>query len=194
MKKHLTVWRIVCYLFYFLGVCTLVLGVTNARYITTVSGTGTASVAAVALDTTELSGIDEKKVIDLTNTIKGLYPGQSQTITFQVKNFKDLVVSEVTQEYSVIVETTGNLPLTYELSAGDAKNIGTYATTSSTVPESNPTVWQWTGGSLPHSQECTHSYTLTVKWNIGKNDAAFSDEIDLVTLTIDAKQARPGNS
>ena len=48
------------------------------------------------------------------------------------------------------------------------------------------------GGFLPHTEETTHSYELTVSWpNDEKNEFVYADEIDLVTVTVDAKQTMP---
>ena len=48
------------------------------------------------------------------------------------------------------------------------------------------------GGFLPHTDETTHSYKLTVSWpSNGKNEFVYADEIDLVTVTVDAKQTMP---
>lgn len=182
MKKHLTTWRVVCYLLYFLGVCTLVLGVTNARYSTVVSGTGTASVAAVELE------LDTKQ--DLSVNLVGMKPGDSREIPFTVKNSKDSKVSEVTQEYSVIVETTGNLPLEYTLTVSSSDNKAYYVAEGPSVGnDSNHR--EWTGGKFLHSTDSTHNYTLKVKWPEGEASEIYKKEIDLVTLTVDAKQVQP---
>lgn len=187
MKNHLTKQRIIAYTIYFVLACALVSGVTYARYQTEVTGTGTASVAAVAMNSE----------IDLTNQLKDLVPGGTKTITFAVNNFDgsdSKKVSEVSQEYSITINTTGNLPLQYELSgelSGTGEGAGTVVTKQAGGGSSLDSSLVWTGGELPHSTKTAHTYTLTVDWPADKNDSAYADEIDLVTLTVDAKQVKP---
>lgn len=181
MKKHLTKRRIVLYMVYLALACTLVSGVTYARYRTEVTGTGTANIAAVAMNSN----------IDLTKELQGLTPGGEKTIDFKVTNYDSAdsgKVSEVSQEYSITINTTGNLPLEYVLSS-----TGGGAGTVVTKPVGSSSSLEWTGGELPHSAKTEHSYTLTVTWPEDKNDSAYADEIDSVTLTVDAKQVKPEN-
>ena len=49
----------------------------------------------------------------------------------------------------------------------------------------------WRGGLFPAGKEETHKYTLTVIWPIGENDAMFMNEIDAISLRIDAYQVVP---
>ena len=102
-------------------------------------------------------------------------------------NFRETSVSEVTQEYSVTVTTTGNLPLVFELAPSKTgAEGGTYAET----PSGTSPTFTWKGGSLPYGVRTTHTYTLMVTLPSGQA-AGYADEIDLVTLTIDAQQAKP---
>ncbi|MFR8339537.1 MAG: hypothetical protein ACLVAW_24285 [Eisenbergiella massiliensis] len=89
MKKQLTFGRIVSYLLYLSLVCTLIFGVTYARYSTEVTGGASAQTAAVALDSS----------LNLTSSLEGMKPGITSKINFTVSNQKDKVVSEVAQEY-----------------------------------------------------------------------------------------------
>lgn len=179
MKKHSTLGRMAGYLLYLSLAGTLIFGVTYARYSSTVTGTGTAEVAALEMNTT----------LDLTDRLQDLVPGQPRTIEFKVTNFHGGLVSEVTQEYSVTVTTTGNLPLEFELTPPETGAEGTYAAEAS----SGASTVTWRGGSLPYGAATTHAYTLTVTLPSGQA-AGYADEIDLVTLTIDAQQAKPGNA
>lgn len=173
MKKHLTTRRIAMYLLYLVMVGMLVFGVTYARYLSTISGSAKAQTAAVALDSS----------LDLTSSLAGMQPGESKIIKFAVKNQKGDTTSEVAQEYTITISTTNNLPLTYTLNKQDS-NSGSYVTNSSNLT--------WTGGLLPYSASgVTHTYTLTVAWPPDKAAESYADEIDLVTLTVDAKQVNP---
>lgn len=179
MKKHLTLGRLAGYLLYLSLAGTLFFGVTYARYSSTVTGTGTAEVAALEMNTT----------LDLTGRLQGLAPGEKRTVGFEVTNFLETSVSEVSQEYSVTVTTTGNLPLTFELTPSKTEAEGTFAD----APSGASSTVTWKGGSLPYGAATTHTYTLTVTLPSGQA-ASYADEIDLVTLTINAQQTKPGNT
>lgn len=180
MTKHLTKRRVVAYLLYFSLACTLVLGVTYARYSSAITGTGSAHVAAVELELNE--------PLDLSEQLQGMTPGTERKLSFEISNAKGTSVSQVAQDYSITVNTTGSLPLIFTLAHSDSTTAGTYADTPSNA-EGQP-VWTWSGGALPHSEEITHTYSLTVTWPAEQADAHYADEIDLVTLTVDAKQAQ----
>lgn len=188
MKKHLTKQRIVFYMLYLILACTLVFGVTYARYTASVAGTAAAKVASVEMNTS----------LDLTGLLKDLKPGETKTISFAVNNFKKSSegtgadVSEVGQEYSVTVSTTANLPLVYTLVPdGGSVSEGAFVLPAEGGDAASPP-FVWTGGRLPYSDKgITHTYHLTVEWPENKNDLAYIDEIDLVTLIVDAKQVQP---
>ena len=175
MKKQMTARRIIVYLCCLSIVGLFAVGGTYARYTQDVQGQATGSVAAVALGGT----------LDLTSKLEGMRPGDSKTIGFTVSNKNDATVSEVVLNYSVSVETTGNLPLAYTLAPKSGGEAGTYV-------ESNASGRKWTGGALSlGDSDVTHTYLLTVTWPADKADESLADEIDLVTLTVDAQQAEP---
>lgn len=176
MSKHLTTGRVVRYLLLLTVACAVVLGVTFARYATTVQGQGSGDVAAVAL------GLTGDSTADLTKQLDGMKPGDTRTVKFEVTNTSDRTTSEVTQAYSVSIETTGNLPLEFSLASTSASK-GTAATTNSDLT--------WAGGELPYGSGVSHSYTLKVTWPSAKVDSALSYEIDRVVLKVDAQQAEP---
>lgn len=183
MKKHLSAVRIAAYLFCLSAAGALVVGTTYAFYSSSVSGSAKAKTASFTLDVTD----SQKNQVDLTAELTGMSPSsQNKKITFAVTNTKDGAVSEVAQEYSITITTTGNLPLTYELQGADASAPeGSYVTAAGPL--------SWSGGLLPLSSSgsVTHTYDLTVTWPSNSADEKLSDEIDLVTMTIDAKQALP---
>ena len=176
MSPHLTKRRIISYGIYFGLVCALVLGVSFARYYTQISGSGMATTAAVAMNST----------LDLTTQLQDLTPGETKTIEFDVTNEKEGKVSDVAQAYIVTLTTTGNLPLTYTLSgtAGPA-NAGAVATPAQATKN------VWIDGNLPHTQKAVHHYTLTAAWPAEEAKGQYADEIDWVTLSVEAKQVQP---
>lgn len=176
MKKQLTFGRIVSYLLYLSLVCTLIFGVTYARYSTEVTGGTSAQTAAVALDSS----------LDLTEDLKGMTPGDAKPIFFSVSNKKDSTVSEVAQEYTITLLTTGNLPLKFSIAPSD--NIANEQKYATVEDEQNKF---WSGGLFPAGKEETHKYTLTVTWPQDANDTKFMNEIDAISLCIDAHQVEP---
>lgn len=180
MKEKQSKHRRNSYLLYFILACALVLGVTFARYKSEVSGKATGTVAKVALNST----------VDLSSGLKNMKPGESRGIDVSVSNQKeDGTVSDVTQDYTITVRTTGNLPLEFTLAPKNKNGDGTYVS-DNPAPGSggNPTVWP--DGQMPHSKPVRHEYTLTVKWKDGATDAKYADEIDKITLEVDASQTQ----
>jgi len=183
MKGQLSMRRAACYLLCVLFACLLVFGTTNARFQTTGIGTGSAQ-AAVAVNSQ----------IDLTSVLKSMKPGEEKRIIFTVNNYSgngERKVSEVAQEYSITMTTTGNLPLKYQLLADnvaqDNPDTGSYVDVEHSAEESFQVIWN--GGYLPHSVQTEHTYELIVTWPETENQGSYADEIDLITLTVDAKQA-----
>lgn len=175
MKKQLTAGRVIRYLLYLCIASTLIFGVTYARYIQEIQGQGTVSTAAVAMDSQ----------LDLTQKLQGMYPGETRTVELAVTNQKGSIVSEIAQEYSITISTTDNLPLTYSLAPKDTGGTGTYATNSGGG-------LTWTGGLMPYSETgVTHTYTLTVTWPTEENSTRYMNEVDVVSLTVNAKQVLP---
>lgn len=179
MKKQLTPGRVAVYLLALAAVCTLAWGVTYARYRTDVAGNAKGTAATMALDVTNGS----QKLI-LSDQLAGMVPGETRTVSFTITNTKDGTVSQVAQAYDIAIETTNNLPLTYSLAhQGSAAAGGAFA-----AGEAGSLIW--TGGRLP-AAEASHTYTLTVTWPSEKNGTWYMNEIDAVTLRVDAAQAQP---
>lgn len=185
-KKYSRLW---VYLLYLGLVSSLILSVTLAKYASSVSGQGTATVAAMA-------GGGEPIQMTLSSLAPG---GEPQVLKFKVVNYKDGKISEVALDYDVKVETTGNLPLVYTLTVegtgNDVKDelILTDGSKAQTV----------SGAFDLDGKEQTHTYTLTANWptvvDSGKetgvrvDDAGYADEIDLVTVTVEVRQRLSGD-
>lgn len=153
---------------------------TLARYINSDVGADRAHTASVVFDVNDESG----NRLDLSNELKlnDLLPGKCMEMTFDVVNKKDEKISETAMEYSIAIETTGNLPLTYSL-VSVPDGIANRATTKYGLA--------WSGGLLPASTDTSHKYMLTVEWPPDAVDAKYANEIDSVYLFIDAKQKSP---
>ena len=138
MKKHFTTGRILIYLLLLTGVGASLVGVSDARYSTVVRGGASATVAAVALDIT-----GNRTSIDLSSHLQDMSPGSERNLVFSVSNQKNGAVSQVTQEYSITVGSTGNLPLTFHL----APKLRLLRGSASMKPE-RPTVKTWFGPAV----------------------------------------------
>lgn len=178
MKKQLTIGRVASYLLYLALAGMVVFGVSYARYSSTVNGGGKAAVAAMAM-TGEITSSE----ID----VGGMRPGDQKTVTFTVANVDSANrVSEVEQNYSITIKTAGNLPFTFALrpDAGVASPAGGLAAAGG--------VWRTAvQGSLPAETSASHGYTLTITWPADQAAPEYADEIDVVTLIVDAEQTAP---
>lgn len=171
IKFHILAWLL------FAVILTLLIAPTTfSRYITTVKGADTAEVATVAL-----AGNAENA--SLTVSVGGMEPGDTRTFVFQVTNTKDKKISDVAQSYTITIDTTGNLPLDYLLSAEVKDNEGFAA---EGLPKDGGKTT--TAGRLPHTASVTHTYTLTVEWPLSENDPKYADEVDAVYLVVDSQQ------
>lgn len=183
MKKQLTAGRIVCYLFCLSLICTTVFSVSYARYTASVNGNVTATVAAVAM---------AGKITSTSVDVKDMQPGDTKTVEFAVVNFFGDKTSEVAQEYTITVKTAGNLPFTFTLTPkAGAENLAGILTRER---KDTSGVWKSTAGFLPAAERTTHSYTLTISWPAGQTAPDYMDEIDTVTLIVDAQQAIPAEA
>ncbi len=175
-KTHNRLW---VFLLYLALVTSLILSVTLARYSSAVVGTGTATVAAMAGDASST----------LQMSLDGMTPGgEDRTLEFRVVNFTAKAVSEVALDYQITVETTGNLPLVFALTADEGENRVPGGTVLNGVKSQT-----LTGGAFPLSEEGqAHTYTLTASWPERLNDGGYSREIDLVTVRVEARQRLSG--
>ncbi|MEQ2428366.1 hypothetical protein [Enterocloster hominis (ex Hitch et al. 2024)] len=181
MKKQLTKSRMIGYLVLLAAVSTGVISLSYAGYKSQASMTSDVTVAAW--------GAESVFTIDL----KDLAPGADGTYGFAVTNKKDGRISQVGQEYSIMVETMGNIPLEFTLVL--AEDVADGAGTSILGRAGNP-IQLASGtytklGTLPYAREASHPYKLTITWPAEKTEASYMDEIDLVTVTVKAEQIIP---
>lgn len=177
----------------------LISSVTFSRYMTVITGSGTAIVAEISM-----SGSFQGSETNLN--LEGLAPGISKEITFSIVNYSgdptNPQVSDVAQSYSICLESTGNLPLVYTLTAqAPAVGQGTAATpwigawqpavSAGTATGTTAEIITAAEGILPHTVASTHTYTLAVSWPAEKNQTIYSEEVDAVTLRVESKQVEP---
>ena len=171
--------RVIMWLTYLLLIVALVSTVTLSRYMSTVAGTGTATVASFVV---------ESDVSSFDLNLADISPSEAKTFDFKITNFKDDNVSNVVQEYFIEVKTTGNLPIIYNISTKEGSTgTGTQISQSNNTKLGNIT---FTGGELPYATETTHTYTLTAKWADGDENKSrkYMDEVDAVQVIIHSQQ------
>ncbi|NLW70209.1 MAG: hypothetical protein GX061_03920 [Eubacteriaceae bacterium] len=182
MRKHKKNGRpLGLWLVYALALTALVSTTTLSRYLAQVTGSGTATIAAVGMETPSL-----------TFGVGDLAPGGSATYSFNVTNFEGTKTSEVTLEYTVTVETTGNLPLTFSLQCTGTGNKGTGIGADPPVTLT-PGTASSSIGTLPAGINTTHSYTLTATWPSASDAPKYADEADAIRVKVNAIQAEPNN-
>lgn len=180
MNKHLTKYHIFSYLFILLMVTFMVITLTYARYTSKVSGDVDASVALWNSNLSSNSSFD----------LSGLVPGENKQYTFKIKNVKDNKVSEVSQNYTIELKTTNNLPLEFSLTgSSDLSNDDGIISNDNKINFDNGSA-VLSGGSLPAASSVTHTYTLTVSWPGASRDVKYVDEIDSLTLVVKANQTK----
>ena len=108
---------------------------------------------------------------------------------FTVSNFNDKGRSEVNLEYTLIVKTTTNLPLSYELYMNDGENniliseeivkdeYGTYFN----VMKTNKEIFYY-------KDNTTNSYKLKVKFPKVYDSFDYQDIVEAIFLEVDSKQ------
>ncbi len=152
-------------------------GVTLSGYATGVDSTDGAHVARYAFSVTDGTNVTEQK-LDLSAVKQ---PGDSTSCVFTVTNRDTNGICEVTQDYTINVETAGNLPLTYRLSRNDNPAIGYAATT-------NPALYSHEEMTLPCGDETSHTYTLTIEWPADEKAEAYANGVASVKLRIRSEQ------
>ncbi|MCD2493252.1 hypothetical protein LQE92_11540 [Lacrimispora sp. NSJ-141] len=180
MKKNLTKTRIIAYLMMMTASVFLVTAVTYSRFYSTAEGDAVAEIAASELGS-----------IPIAIDVSGINPGATKTYQFKVVNAKDSQVSQVTQGYSISVKTTDNLPLTFTLSGGSSNPAGSGKLVNEGKIVMTGGSGTAEGGILPHTTETSHMYTLEVQWPKSETSTEYADEIDMITLQVEAYQSEP---
>lgn len=176
--------RYITWLLYTIVLTTIVTTITLSRYTSNVSLTGSADVASI---------VTIQKEIVLNPSSQVLKPGQQVKYKFGITNDDNGDISEVTQSYDIYFQTTGNLPLTYELVKNSddgvstdnhaVPNSGKFTYNTSTKINASP-------GTLNHTNSEVHYYDLIVNWPNTDNDYddKYATEIDAITIRFEATQ------
>lgn len=181
MKHYKKTSRLPVYLLLAVVATMLAATGTLAKYTSRFNGT-------VSMQTAAFAGGGS---MDFDLSLENMSPGETRTTRFTVQNYEDGRECDVEMEYEIKIDTMGNLPLTFSLlgqkEAGDGD--------STLVGELNDQLLA-TGGKLPISggaegKKRKHSYELSIRWPATETDGDYSEEIDMVTVTVTTKQVQP---
>lgn len=191
MFKNMKMKNIVRML-YILIVFMIVTTVTFSRYMITLIGEDSASLATFTI-TSEIV----KEDIEII-TIPYNITTDSTTYTYEliIENYDDNHVNNVDMDYELTLEYTTNLPLVIVLREANETDDYTIVDGYGTVSTSDDGVtYDITDAWFPHTTETTHIYYIDVSW---QEDASrnyeLSYEIDLITATIKAEQRLSASS
>lgn len=131
-------------------------------------------------------------------TLNSIAPGQTCTYNITVSNYKDDFISQVDMEYEIIMQTTTNLPLKYELIYSE--NDEALSTSEELFEDKVDGVYYRNirFGSqeeqkklLSENGKQIHTYKLNVTFN-GDGETTigseYSDILELIEITIDSNQ------
>lgn len=154
---------------------------TFSRYITNGSSEAKINVAFSLLN-----------VEDLNTTIKldEILPNdQYQEYYFAVKNFDDEGDRiDVKMKYKLVLRTTTNIPITYEIYNGDGTQLA--VTTEEIVDDYGTIFNQFTSGEIqvPFNVDQTNTFKLRYKLSSAYKNESYADLSDLIEVKVEAEQ------
>ena len=155
--------------------------------LTIVSVTSSISLAKYLDEKTDEDGSKVSMFISNVNTtsaatqIAAMSPGTSQSISFEVTNFKDDMVCEVNVRYRFVITTENNLPLVITATANPS-------TIDEKYPSCTSNTLVWTDGKMPAGVKTTHEYNILVEWPASENDYSYASEVDMIKITLRTEQ------
>lgn len=105
-----------------------------------------------------------------------------QRYIFEVANFNESKESEVSMEYSIKINNSRNLPLTFELYNYDEATNAEIGNNLLSQDNITGTVSMLVGGKQ------SNKYILKIKWKEEKKDYLYSKEIDYIQIGINSRQ------
>ncbi len=146
-----------------------------ARYIIDILGLDEAKVATIVMD----GNLSD----DLNITLQGINPGEVRLYDFSIINYNGEVVSEVKQDYNIIINTTNNLPLLFELVI--VQDSGFIYASDFVYDNTN---YVALNGVLGNEVKEEHKYQLKITYQTDSANVSYVDEIDVISLAIDSVQ------
>lgn len=160
----------------FLVLCSASVGLVTAKYASESSASDAAMVARFS------PSLISETNIDISGIKK---PSDSVERNFKVQNFTGDDVSEVKMEYTIILKSSGNLPLKFTLYSGGGSELA---------------VWDLDGvsGKQEYIYQCplafgpsvsqTHEYTLKAEWPALRNNERFSGLTEAIYVAVEWEQ------
>lgn len=179
--------RLLLYLILVMAATSLAATGTLAKYSSTFGVNASIEVAAFA----------GGGAMDFDVPLDNMTPGSTRTMQFTVQNYDEKRDCEVQLDYEIQVETTGNLPLSFQLLG---KKTADDSSADSVLAGPLNSSLKASGGKLPIAAggdgetgagRKQHTYELSVTWPAGETDEDYSREIDMVTVTVTTTQADP---
>lgn len=173
--------RLLLYLLLAVVVTMLAATDTLAKYSSQFSTSLSAKVAAFAGGGT----------LDFDLALEDMAPGDTRTVQFTVQNYDGERDCEVAMDYEIVIDTMGNLPLSFTLLGKKEAGDGEENSRLAGPLDQNLTAG---GGKLPvaggeEGGRRQHTYELSISWPKEETNEDYSYEIDLVTVTVTTKQA-----
>lgn len=143
---------------------------------------------------TALPGGDEARVAQFSPylnsagnlDVSNATPGYSKEMTFTVQNFAGEKVPEVAMKYTIILNTTGNIPLKFTVCNSDESILKEFLCDGISGEQR----FEWNDSSFLFNvgTKETQTYKLKAEWQAGQNDARFAGMTDAVYLEVAFEQ------
>lgn len=147
-----------------------------SKFYSGASGADNARVASFSPDFTS------DQVLDVENAT----PGYTAETEFSIQTFSGEKMPEVAMKCKIVLKTTGNIPLTFNLKDSSDTILQSWECDGT----SGEQIYEYTDSSLVFgtSAQETQTYKLKAEWQAGKNDARFSGMTDAVYLEAEFEQ------
>lgn len=165
-----------------LAILCLLIPFTLARFRTEARGDAPIDVAFYLLDDT---------YTHQNITLDEMIPGDEKSYTFSVSNTDGTNRSEVTLEYELLIRTTTNLPLQYELYEVVSGSDTNAVSSSNIVTDDDGTYFReikTSSKTLDYNSDQTKLYKLTVKYPAAQKDHKYQGVCESIEINVLSKQ------
>lgn len=130
--------------------------------------------------------------------LDAMKPGDTKEYNFSVLNNTGTATaqSKVPFNYTITIETYGNLPLTIKLeNTGLPSGSGVACpTTTASYSSSKPNLSLTATGTMYVNNYHTHTYKVTVTWPSANKTSTYSDEVECLIVKTSVGQLQPSYS
>ncbi len=175
-------------LFYLLLVSVAALGVSFSRFSATLTNSGAENTTPPDIEFSDWVMGHQAQGVSLEN----MKPGTVKTIDIWVSNWKNNgggeKISAYDQSFNLELETTGNLPLAFNLKEVDNEGnlVGTLG-----FSRIDSYHYQSESRTFTAGDRQTRNFILTATWPSGAKGEQYRHEIDYLVLKIKASQSQP---